>query len=88
MAAATVNALKTPEGNMSQPLSNLRLFRWDLTVANTNTHDTGLGTTIVDWALKPDIAGNDIGVSSLSAGVFTFTAEGSIDCDLLVWATL
>lgn len=88
MAAATVNSFKSPEGNLSAPLGNKRFYRWDLSIANTNTHDTGLGAKIVDWALKPDIAGNDVGVSSLSAGVFTFTAEGSIDADLLVWADL
>lgn len=89
MAAATVVATRTPEGNMTTPLSDCRLFRWSLSISNTDTHDTGFGTKvgIVDWALKPDLStGDTTAVSDITNGVFTFATGGESVCDLLVWA--
>ncbi len=75
---------------MTQPLGNLRLHRWDLTIANAETFTSGL-ENIVDYALKTDITNNDeVGISTLTAaGVFTFDvgAGGATNTELLVWTT-
>lgn len=90
MAVATENSYKNPEGNLDVPLSNLRFHRWNLDIANTNTHDTGLDN-IVDYAMKVPLAGGaEVGVNAVTAaGVFTFdVGSGTItDVDLLVWTT-
>jgi len=85
MAAVTITLYKNPEGNMTVPLSDLRLHRWTLSMANTNTLDTGLDN-IVDYALKAT-GGDEAGVNGVTAaGVFTFdVGSGTVTPDLLVW---
>ncbi len=88
LALATENSYKNPEGNLDVPLSNLRFHRWNLDIANTNTHDTGLDN-IVDYAMKAT-GGDEVGVNAVTAaGVFTFdVGSGTItDVDLFVWTT-
>lgn len=88
MAALTASSTKTPEGNMTNPLSDSRLFRYRLTQSSTSdTFDTGLGSRvgIVDYATKW-VSGVPAAAVSVSAGVFTLTAAaGGGVYDLLVW---
>lgn len=93
MAAATVVTADSPERNLQRPLSNLNLHRTTLTVANTNTHDTGL-SNIAYWAISsvasteqslPIAMSQTVAVTDLTSGVFTFATSGSQSIELLVW---
>ncbi len=72
---------------MAVPLSDLRFHRWNLDITNAETHDTGL-RNIVDYAVKTNTAGDEVGVNAVTAaGVFTFdVGSGATDVDLFVWS--
>ncbi len=86
LADATVLIYKNPEGTLDEPLSNLQLHRWTLTILDGDTHETGLNN-IVQYAIKA-IGGTTVGALSVSAaGLFTFDYAGSGAVELFVWTT-
>lgn len=84
MPAVTPTVRKTPEGNMSDPLSDARFFRYSFAgVDNGDTFDEGL-PGIVDHAIKYT-SGGDVRATNVGSG-FLFSCDSAATFDLLVWA--
>ena len=67
---------------MSRVANGKKLFIYNLGFGNGDTWASG-HPSIIDYAVKPDTGA--AGVSDNTAGTLTFTASGSITCDVYVW---
>jgi len=95
MAAITPTATRTPEGNLSEPLSDKRMFRFTLQMGSqSDTFVPGFPVnSIAAWAVAPTgnetttAASQTILVSlTASTNSFSFISSGTTaNFDLLVW---
>lgn len=85
MAEIVPTSLGTAESNLQNPLSNKRLFRHSFTTeTNGDTWESGLGGTVVEFAVSDASAA--VWVFEATHGLFAFVSAGAgISFDLLIW---